>query len=79
MKLPPAPRPIIDGTEPFREEASPAQPRMGRPPVDERARKKNRAISLTDAEYEELQRQAFAHMPPIGVSAYVIKMLRLNK
>lgn len=49
---------------------------MGRPEVDPASRKKNRAVSLTDREYEKLKAQAAAEK--LGVSAYIIKLAKLN-
>lgn len=50
---------------------------LGRPKTDEATHKRNRAISLTDTEYEKLRKQAAA--AKMGVSAYIIYRLKLDK
>ena len=52
------------------------QRKAGRPEVPAERKKKNRAISLTDAEYGELLRQAEAGN--LGPSAHLIKVMRLS-
>ena len=52
------------------------QRKAGRPAVPADRKKRNRAISLTDAEYAELVRQA--EQSQRGPSAYVVKQLRLS-
>ena len=49
---------------------------MGRPEVDAAARKKNRAISLTDREYARLKVKAKA-AGAASVSAYIISLAKL--
>jgi hypothetical protein len=53
------------------------KPKMGRPEVDPAARKKNRAISLTDNEYERLKAKAKADKCA-SVSAYIIKLAKIG-
>lgn len=50
---------------------------MGRPPMDPAKRKKNRAISLTDAEYNKLNQLA-VEAGECGPSAYLVKNLKLS-
>lgn len=50
--------------------------RRGRPEVDPLHRKKNRAISLTDAQYERLKELAGAKK--LGVSAFIIAHHKLS-
>lgn len=52
-------------------------PKMGRPRKDPARHKRNRGISLTDAEYAELTR--LATEANLGVSEYIIKKLGLDK
>ena len=52
------------------------QRKAGRPEVPAERKKKNRAISLTDAEYYQLIR--LADEMQCGPSAYLIKKLRLS-
>jgi hypothetical protein len=49
----------------------------GAPKKDASKLKKNRGISMTDAEYTELQRLAAAEK--MGVSEYIIDKLKLKK
>jgi hypothetical protein len=58
-------------------EQEPAPRRQGRPRKDPARQKKNRTLSFTNAEYEELVRQATAANR--GVSEFVIEQLALNK
>ena len=51
-------------------------PKPGRPTVDDSHRKRNRAISLSDVQYQQLQADAAAQK--LNVSAYVIKKLKLS-
>lgn len=50
------------------------QKKMGRPSIDPTTRKKNRAISLTDAQYAQLEKDAKEAGEP-GVSAYIVAKL----
>jgi len=50
--------------------------KMGRPAIDPTTRKKNRAVSLTDAQYAMLEHLAKDAKEP-GVSAYIVKVLGL--
>lgn len=52
------------------------QVKAGRPVVPAERKKKNRALSLTDAEYATLQGKAA--LAGLGVSAYVVKSLKLS-
>ena len=52
------------------------EPKAGRPKLDPALHKKNRAVSLTDKEYEKLKN--LASEDRLGVSAYVIKKLKLS-
>ena len=52
--------------------------KAGRPSIDPATRKKNRAISLTDAEYAMLETFAKAAEQP-GVSAFIVFAFGLNK
>jgi len=49
--------------------------KAGRPRLDPDTHKKNRALSLTNSEYNKLK--ALAKAEGLGVSAYVIKKLKL--
>ena len=49
---------------------------MGRPAIDPATRKRNRAISLTDAQYAQLKELAH-HAKTAGVSSYIVKVLGL--
>lgn len=49
----------------------------GRPPVAEPNKKRNRAISLTDAEYERLVQLSVEAGEP-GPSSYLVKKLKLS-
>ncbi len=51
--------------------------KAGRPKINTSNHKKNRAISLTDKEYEELKRQA--SLANLGVSAFILKTFKLSK
>jgi len=50
--------------------------KAGRPRLSPAIHKKNRAISLTDDEYGKLK--SLANEAGLGVSAYVIKKLKLS-
>lgn len=50
--------------------------KIGAPSKPEETHKKARAISLTDAEYSNLKTKAEAEK--LGVSAYIIKKLKLK-
>lgn len=50
--------------------------KAGRPKLPSETHKRNRAISLTDQEYERLKQ--LASESNLGVSAYVIKKLKLS-
>lgn len=52
------------------------KPKMGRPTKDPARHKRNRGISLTDAEYAKLGKLAAAENQ--GVSEYIIKKLGLD-
>ena len=51
-------------------------PKPGRPAVDDTHRKKARAFSLTDAEYQKLLKLASAQK--LGVSQFLIKSHKLS-
>ena len=48
----------------------------GRPTVPDEFKKRNRGVSMTDAEYVELKRQA--KEAGMGHSVYIIKKLKLS-
>ena len=48
--------------------------KAGRPPIDPASLKKNRAVSLTDAQYAKLEQLAKEASEP-GVSAYIVSQL----
>lgn len=52
------------------------KPKLGRPAVVAEAKKRNRAISLTDSEYDLLKAKA-KQANCASVSAYVIKLAEL--
>lgn len=52
----------------------PPKKKMGRPVIDPTTRKKNRAVSLTDAQYSKLEQLAKEAGEP-GVSAYIVSQL----
>lgn len=51
--------------------------RQGRPPKDPARHKRNRGISMTDAEYQKLGELAAAEN--LGVSEYIITKLNLSQ
>jgi hypothetical protein len=59
-------------------EETPQKRSRGRQPVPPEKRKKHRGVSLTDAEWAELLRQAEAADMKDQPSAYLIKKLKLN-
>lgn len=50
----------------------------GRPPIDPTTKKKNRAVSLTDTEYERLKLLA-KEAKTAGVSAFLVKHHKLDQ
>lgn len=50
--------------------------KLGRPKINKSKHKRSRAISLTDNEYQKLKELAL--VADVGVSAYIIKLLKLS-